>query len=606
VTGTVHTVMRVGDGRLTAGLDRHGRLDLSAHRATFGPVPVLTAAGLIAACRQVDLRGRGGAAFPVARKLSAVAAGAGRRRPVVVVNATEGEPGSGKDKFLLARSPHLVLDGAMLAAGALSASEVIVAVAGDGPHVRSVCQAVAADPAVSRMTRVVALPDRFVSGESGALINGINGNPALPPGVKVRASDAGVGGAPTLLSNAETFAQLAALAMLGPAGFASAGIPGEPGTVLLTVGGSVQRPAVVETPTGVPLGHILDICGTAQPRGVLVGGYHGMWLSPDAAFEVPVSRAGLAAGGGTLGAGVVLVIGQDSCPMGEITRVAGYLAAQSAGQCGPCKLGLPAVARSLAAITGGAGGPDELEAVRRVAAGVRGRGACHHPDGTASFVASALDVFGADLAEHMFRGSCGRPCLGVLPLPASHGESRLTIDWTRCRGHGLCARLVPELIQLDEHGYPGFLEVPVPFWLSRDARQAVDMCPALALTLTSTHERPLPAAPAGTAALRAGQSGSPRPRPALPAPPRSPKPAPARAGAPSPGAPVRAARPAARAAVPAGAPTAAGGQSAARQPEPADADEPPTLTGRALRKADLASATAWLAELGGRPDAGDW
>src|SRR6202042_953650 len=101
-----------------------------------------------------------------------------------------------------------------------------------------------------------------------------------------RASDSGVRGLPTMLSNAETFAQLAALAMLGAAGYASAGPSDEPGTVLLTVGGSVQRPAVVETPTGVPLGHILDVCGTAEPRGVLVGGYHGMWLSPDAVFEV--------------------------------------------------------------------------------------------------------------------------------------------------------------------------------------------------------------------------------------------------------------------------------------------------------------------------------
>ncbi|HEY2507358.1 MAG TPA: NADH-ubiquinone oxidoreductase-F iron-sulfur binding region domain-containing protein [Streptosporangiaceae bacterium] len=499
MTQSVQPAIWIGQGRLTAGLDRFPRLDLITHRSIFGPAPVAGAAQLVSLCDQVDLRGRGGAAFASARKIRAVVAACQRtgRRPVVVVNGTEGEPGSAKDKMLLTRSPHLVLDGALLAARALHATEVIVAVAGDGPHVESVIDAVDSDRSISRITRVVSLPDRFVSGESGALVNGINGNPALPPGIKTRASDAGVGGAPTLLSNAETFAQLAILGMLGAAGYSSTGDPDEPGTVLLTVGGDVQRPAVVETPTGVPLGHILDICGAQQPAGVLVGGYHGMWLSPEAAYDVPVSRSGMSAGGGTLGAGIVLVLGQDTCPLGEVARVAGYMAMQSSGQCGPCKLGLPAVARSLAAVAAGAGGVDELEAVRRAAAGVRGRGACAHPDGTANFVASALDVFGADLSEHLFRGSCGKRTTGVLPVDHAPGDAKLSVDWTRCQGHGLCGHLVPELIQLDEHGYPAFLEVNVPFWLTKVVRQAVDSCPALALTMTTLSGRSAaPALPA--------------------------------------------------------------------------------------------------------------
>jgi NADH:ubiquinone oxidoreductase subunit F (NADH-binding)/ferredoxin len=497
-------VIRIGQARITAGLDRHARLDLDTHRAEFGPLPALTATGLITLASQVDLRGRGGAAFPVARKLRAVHAATGgrKRRAVVVVNAAEGEPGSVKDKMLLCRSPHLVLDGALIAAEALGAREIIVAVAGDGPHQRSIAEAAGADSLLRRMTRVVSVPDRFVSGESGALVNALNGKSALPPGTKALASDGGVDGLPTLLSNAETFAQLAVLAMLGPDGYASAGLDSEPGTVLLTVGGSVARPAIVEVPTGVPLGHVLDICGASLPRGVLTGGYHGSWLTPEAAYQVPVSLAGLASAGGALGAGIVLVLGSDSCPLGEVSRVASYLAMQSSGQCGPCKLGLPSVARSLAAITAGAGGVEELEAVRRAASGVRGRGACAHPDGTASFVISALDAFSADLSEHMFRGRCGHPVLGILPLPGESGtpgpepEHRLSVDWTRCRGHGLCARLVPELVQLDEHGFPEFLDAPVPFWLARDASQAVEMCPALALRLTKPAPMP-PPEPAG-------------------------------------------------------------------------------------------------------------
>jgi NADH:ubiquinone oxidoreductase subunit F (NADH-binding)/ferredoxin len=511
--------MRIGQARVTSGLDRHSRLDLTAHRAEFGDLPVLSAAELIRFAAEVDLRGRGGAAFPVARKLRAVLAAArlGRRRPVVVVNAAEGEPGSAKDKMLLSRSPHLVLDGAVIAAKALNAREIVVAVAGEGSHLQSVSDAVASNSAISRMTRVVSLPDRFVSGESGALVNALNGKSALPPGTKVLSSDSGVKGLPTFLSNAETYAQLAILAMLGPAGYASAGLAREPGTVLLTIGGSVARPAVAEVPTGVPLGHVLDICGAEMPSGVLVGGYHGMWLTAEAAYQVPVSRTGLAAAGGALGAGVVLVLGAGSCPLGEVSRVAGYLAMQSSGQCGPCKLGLPSVAKSLADIASGAGGVDELEAIRRAAFGVRGRGACGHPDGTANFVVSALDAFSDDLSVHMFRGRCGRDVAGVLPLPGDasspeEAEARLAVDWTRCSGHGLCARLVPELIQLDENGYPDFLDVPVPFWLTRDANQAVAMCPALALTLTrQPASRPLATQREVMRSLPAGRGPARRP-----------------------------------------------------------------------------------------------
>jgi ferredoxin len=81
------------------------------------------------------------------------------------------------------------------------------------------------------------------------------------------------------------------------------------------------------------------------------------------------------------------------------------------------------------------------------------------------------------------RGGCGAPVRGVLPLPASAAQPRLLVDWTRCAGHGLCARLAPELVQPGRQGYPVFLDMPVPFWLEREARQAVAMCPALALRL---------------------------------------------------------------------------------------------------------------------------
>jgi len=205
-------------------------------------------------------------------------------------------------------------------------------------------------------------------------------------------------------------------------------------------------------------------------------------------------------------------------------------------------------------LAAGSGGAHELEAARRTAAGVRGRGACAHPNGTANFVGSALDVFADDVAEHMFRGTCGERAAGIMPLGDAAADARLQVDWARCDGHGLCSRLAPELIKLDADGYPEILDVAVPFWLSRHAAQAVDMCPALALTLTK------------------------------PATPSAARPTPARA-----------------------VPLAITGPAGPPQRRPrqltdrntADRGELPTLTGRAMRRADLDTASAWLSEIGG-------
>ena len=495
----------IGQRRLTAGLDRFRRIDLAGYHMVFGRLPCLTAERLIDMAERVDLRGRGGAAFPVARKLAAVldAAKTRKRSPIVLVNGAEGEPGSAKDRMLLLRSPYLVLGGALAAARALQARDILVGVT-DPLAARSVREAAAAEPALKDMVGVVELPDRFVSGESGALVNAVNGRAALPQPGKTRTSYSGAGNHPTLLSNAETFAQLAFLAMVGPEGYASAGTAAEPGTVLLTVGGSAGRPAVVEVPTGVSLGHVLGMCMAGPADAVLVGGYHGSWVSEGAAYTAPVGRAGLAQIGGSLGAGVVLVLGHDSCPLGEVARVAAFLAKESSGQCGPCKLGLPSIARSLTAVADGSGGVDALDTARRAAAAVRGRGACSHPDGVFRFVLSAIDVFTDDLTAHLFRGTCGRSTQGVMPLPGEEGESRLSVDWTRCRGHGLCAYLVPEIVQLDEQGYPVFVDMAVPPWLESEAQQAVQMCPNLALRLSSAppKEAPKPAPSSKGSGLR--------------------------------------------------------------------------------------------------------
>jgi NADH:ubiquinone oxidoreductase subunit F (NADH-binding)/ferredoxin len=481
----------VGPRRLTAGLDRHHRLDLARHLDVHGPVSQLSAEQLVELAERIGLTGRGGAGFPFARKLQAVqkSVHASGSSPAVVVNATEGEPASFKDKMLLRRAPHLILDGAFLAASAIGAQSISIGVEEGEPGADSLVHALGERPSPT-VTRVVTVPKRFISGEGGALVRGINGEVPIPPGRKTRASESGVKGLPTLLSNAETYAQLALAARTGPRGYAHVGLPHEPGTVLLTIGGATRIHCIVETPTGVPLDEILYICGATIGPGVLVGGYHGAWLSPAALSQAAVSREGLSAVGGALGAGVVLPLGEGTCPLGEAARVLQYLAGESAGQCGPCRRGLPEVARRMSTLVDGSGGFAAVDAIRAAAGGVRGRGACAHPDGTARFALSALDAFAEDVSAHVFGGGCGLPVRGVLPIAddADAGPT-LTVDWTRCDAHGLCAHILPELISLDANGYPAIADRTVPAWLSGQARKAITMCPALALRFSEAQPR---------------------------------------------------------------------------------------------------------------------
>lgn len=398
----------LGPARLLRGIDTAaGPLSHAEHERWHGPQPSLSMPELIEACTAVALAGRGGAAFPVATKLAALRPG---RRVRVVVNGSESEPASRKDRLLLTRSPHLVLDGARLVAEAAGARTVDVSV--HDPAAERAVRAAADERRDHVDVSVSRIDGGFVAGEARSVLRALDGGPPLPPGRRVLPTERGLGGAPTFVANVETMAQLAVLARSGVAGFRSVGSPTEPGTTLLTVGGSVTRPGVYEVPLGIGLAEVLAAAGAVRPAALAIGGYHGSWLPvrPDLA----VTRAAIGSAGGTLGAGVLLVLSDATCALGELIRVAGWLARESAGQCGPCRFGLPALVADLVLLY--KGDPRGAAAARRHAGLVTGRGACAHPDGAARFVTSALALLGPELAAHRHPAGCGRPVRGELPL----------------------------------------------------------------------------------------------------------------------------------------------------------------------------------------------
>ena len=234
--------------------------------------------------------------------------------------------------------------------------------------------------------------DRFVAGQARAVLELMAGRPNLPvTSWKPEAHD-GHRGRPTLLSNAETWAQVAARVLPG----AAAAAP----TTLLTWDGE-EAPLVSEVEEGASWREVVP----PGEEALLVGGYHGCWTTREALAGLSIDHAEMKAAGVPIGAGAVLPLAPGECPVTMTARITAYLAAQSAGRCGPCLNGLPALADAVADL---AQGHDRWQRVEQLRALVSGRGACAHPDGTARLVGSLLATFPGEVEAHAHGGCLHR------------------------------------------------------------------------------------------------------------------------------------------------------------------------------------------------------
>jgi NADH:ubiquinone oxidoreductase subunit F (NADH-binding) len=412
--------------RILPGMDEGSNGDLPSHLAAAGSLSELRRWApdrLIDEIERAGLRGRGGAAFPVARKMRAVAARRGPR--FVVGNGTEGEPASGKDRLLLTELPHLVLDGAAVAARAVGADTAIIAFAeSDEVIARSLRRAVDerrhSRPGEEPRYELCAVEGGFVSGQESALVNSLSGA-APKPAFRARPFERGVRRRPTLVQNVETLAHLALIVRHGAGWYRQAGTAADPGSTLVTLSGAVAAPGVYEIEHGAPLADLLAGAGqTEELAAVLIGGYFGSWLPARAIPQLCLSPTQLAQHGLGLGAGAIVALGRSVCPVAETSRVAEYFAAASAGQCGPCVNGLAAIAAAIRQIASGTAPPAATANLERWSSSLAGRGACQFPDGATRFVASALRVFADDFEDHLRHGPC-EDCSApaVLPVPVA-------------------------------------------------------------------------------------------------------------------------------------------------------------------------------------------
>ena len=408
-----------------------GPESFDSHRLRLDDTPLAlgaSGAALIDTLDRAGLRGRGGAGFPTARKWRAVADnGARAGGAVVVANGAEGEPLAGKDRFLMTLRPHLVLDGLLLAAEAVGASDAVVYLPRGFTDARAALDNALRQRRLAgemrQWVRIVTGPHRYVAGEESAVVAHLNGREARPTFVPPRPYQRGVGGLPTLVQNVETLAHAALVARFGDEWFREAGTAASPGTVLLSVRGCVARPGVCEVAQGTPLVDAVTHAGgiTATPQAVLVGGYAGGWVPADGAFGLTVDAAALAAAGTPLGCAAIALLPGSACIVAETAAILVFLARESARQCGPCHHGLDAIAGVMLDLQRGRARRADLDRLARWSAQIAGRGACHHPDGAAALLQSLLRSFGPVVQQHLRRRRCAA-CTRPATLPVPHLE----------------------------------------------------------------------------------------------------------------------------------------------------------------------------------------
>lgn len=419
---------------LRSGLvgESDGREDLAAYRRGGGYRPIGDVPDLLEVVRRAGLRGRGGAAFPTALKLDAVRGRNGM--PIVVANGAEGEPMSVKDRWLMRRRPHLVLDGLRIAAALAGTTETYVYVSdpGSADSIRSALDEAGGSDVRTPRIEVTTVGPAYVAGEETAVVHALNGGEPIPTDKPPRPFEEGVDGRPTVVSNVETLANLPLVHRMGAREYRSAGVDTAAGTFLLTLSGTTGN-GLYEVPFGITLRRVLHWLGVEGDgiSGLLPGGYFSGVVSASA-LDTPLDHDSFAAIGSGLGCGAIGVLGPETCPVAVSAGVMTYFADENAGQCGSCFNGSAAMAAILDALGNFQAERSDVERLRHLSGFLRGRGACGTLDGATNVAAGLLREF-PDVVEVHLAGRCAVCASGHPPAdpwfrpgaePAGTGESR--------------------------------------------------------------------------------------------------------------------------------------------------------------------------------------
>jgi NADH:ubiquinone oxidoreductase subunit F (NADH-binding)/(2Fe-2S) ferredoxin/Pyruvate/2-oxoacid:ferredoxin oxidoreductase delta subunit len=428
--------------------------DALAHGAYAGLVRALfelTPEQVIQEVEAAGLRGRGGAGFVTARKWKAARKAEGERK-FVLCNGDEGDPGAFKDRSIMEGDPHSVLEGMIIGAYAVGAHEGYIYVRDEYP-LAVVHLTLAMEQArragllgenilgtgFSFDIRISRGGGAFVCGESSALMRSLEGKTGEPRQKYVHATEKGLFDCPTVLNNVETWADVGAILEKGGAWFASMGTAKSKGTKAFSLVGKVKNTGLIELPMGTTLRHIIyDIGGGIledRPfKAVQTGGPSGGCL-PGSHLDYPVDYEKLTEAGSMMGSGGMIVMDDRTCMVDVARYFLGFLIEESCGKCTPCREGLKQLKVFYDRIVEGRGGPDDIEKIEKLCAGMQLGSLCELGKSAPNPVLSTLRYFRDEYVAHVERKAC--------PAGICRELTAYEIVEEACNGCGACAKACP-------------------------------------------------------------------------------------------------------------------------------------------------------------------
>ena len=404
---------------LLAGAEEHDLTGLAAYRAIGGYAGLARAralqpAELIAELEASKLRGRGGAGFPIGRKASLIDRASGKPT-YLVVNADESEPGAFKDREVMARVPHRLIEGSLIAAHAIESSEVYIYIRGEYlAEYEILARAVEQARTAGLLGRVEVTIYRgagaYICGEETALLDSLEGRRGQPRPRPPFPPVQGLFGAPTQINNVCTIATLPTIMELGAAAFAAIGSESSPGTVIFSISGNVARPGNYELELGTPMRELIydhagGVPGGRELKAVIPGGSSVPALSPDQ-IDVPLDYDSMQAIGTFFGAASLIVVDDRCCMVQLALRSTKFYMHESCGKCTPCREGTRWMVQLLERIEAGDGELADLELLRSVGSRMLGKSLCALGDFAVYPVASYLEKWGAEFEAHIDEGRC--------------------------------------------------------------------------------------------------------------------------------------------------------------------------------------------------------
>jgi NADH:ubiquinone oxidoreductase subunit F (NADH-binding) len=419
-------VLPGGTHRLLKGIGSLDPTSLAAYRKTGGYTGLSRALTewspeeVIAEIDAAGLRGRGGAGYPVAAKWRVARAAPGERK-IVVANLMGADPTSLGDRALAEGNPHLVLEGALIAAAAVGASEAILAVRRDWTVALSRLKAAVADAEAAHFAGYLMLgtdvsvqasvwegSGAYVAGEETALIHALQGDRGMPLIRPPYPATSGLWDAPTVIHNAETLAHLAWIVGRSAKEFAKVGAKVAPGTKLVTIAGAVRNPGLAEVALGTKVQKLIDLAdgSTGTVKAAFIGGPGAGALAADELGSVGYDYDALAEVGSHIGSGSVLVTDAGTCMVATARFLLDFSAREACGKAVPCRIGTRRLVETMDRILAATPRPNDLVLLRELSAKIADTALCRLESLAPRPMLTTLDRFGDEYRAHAERGVC--------------------------------------------------------------------------------------------------------------------------------------------------------------------------------------------------------